>query len=157
MLFCQDHIDGDDGGDDNNSDGDGNGDVVDKVQPQLAPLHQREPQLLRLPSQGSCLPPSTGPAGGLGSLFFCNFCIFGIIKFSHPYIGRACRNRFLMFLYLNEFIIRPCNGRRITFWHFRMVKSFLQLFGFLKSFCHLWLLYFLIRNMHKVESKACHC
>ena len=73
MLFCQDHIDGDDGGDDNNSDGDGNGDVVDKVQPQLAPLHRREPQLLRLPYQGSCLPPSTGPAGGLGSLFFATF------------------------------------------------------------------------------------
>ena len=42
--------------------------------------------------------------------FFATFCIFEFIKFSHPCIGRACRNRFLMFLYLNEFIIPPCNG-----------------------------------------------
>ena len=69
MLFCKDHIDGDDnnsdGGVNDDGDGDYNVDVVDKVKPQLAPLHRREPQLLRLPSQGSCLPPLTGPAGGI--------------------------------------------------------------------------------------------
>ena len=81
-ICCQDHIDGGDVGDDNNGgggNGDGNVDVdgVDKVQPQLAPLHRREPQLLRLPYQGSCLPPSTGPAGGIRfSYVFCNIFPF---------------------------------------------------------------------------------
>ena len=47
--------------------------------------------------------------------FFATFCIFEFIKFSHPCIGRACRNRFLMFLYLNEFIIQLCNGLESPF------------------------------------------
>ena len=63
-------------------------DGVDKVQPQLAPLHRREPQLLRLPSQGSCLPPSTGPAGGLGSLFFLQ--LFEFLNPSSSPIHWAC-------------------------------------------------------------------
>ena len=91
MLFCKDHIDGDDnnsdGGVNDDGDGDYNVDVVDKVKPQLAPLHRREPQLLRLPSPGSCLPPSTVPAWGLCSLFcVCEFLHFFNSSSSHIHI-----------------------------------------------------------------------
>ena len=90
MLFCKDHIDGDDnnsdGGVNDDGDGDYNVDVVDKVKPQLAPLHLREPQLLRLPSPGSCLPPSTVPAWGLCSLFLCEFLHFFNSSSSHIHI-----------------------------------------------------------------------